>query len=78
MNAQQELFLTKKPSQSDLILAYLKTGQTLTPLEGLRLFNCLSVSQRIGNLIKAGHPIERSRVKTESNKWVASYSMKKI
>ena len=37
-------------TQSDSILEYLKSGGSLTPLEALRLFGCLTLSQRFGEL----------------------------
>jgi len=37
-------------TQSDSIFDYLEQGGTLTPLDALRLFGCLTLSQRFGEL----------------------------
>lgn len=57
------------------ILRYLQSGGTLTPLEALRLFDCLSLSQRCGELKRQGWPIISELVKVGSGKKVARYSM---
>lgn len=44
--------MTKPDSQSALILAYLRTGNSLTPLEALEKFQCWALSSRISELQK--------------------------
>lgn len=39
-----------KQSQSKLILAYLMTGETLTPIEALNMFGCFRLGARIYDL----------------------------
>lgn len=48
-------------SQKKQILYHLLCGYKLTPLIALDDFECLSLSQRIGDLIKDGFKIERER-----------------
>ena len=57
------------------ILMALKQGHRLTPLEALRMFNCLSLSQRVGELKRDGWPIRREMVQVNSGKSVACYWM---
>jgi len=47
-----------KKSQEQLILEYLRTGKSITPLDALRLFGCMRLSGRIFDLKKKGHRIE--------------------
>jgi hypothetical protein len=44
-------------SQESLILAHLRSGKTLTPLEALRLWGCFRLGARVFNLKKQGHDI---------------------
>ena len=60
-------------TQSDAILNHLLSGATLTPLEGLQMFQCMAVSQRVGELKRQGYPIERDLIKLPSHKHVARY-----
>ncbi len=57
------------------ILRALQSGKTLTPLSALNEFQCLSLSQRCGELRKMGWPIISRPCKTPSGKTVAEYSM---
>lgn len=60
-------------TQCDKIIAYLKQGNTLTPLDGLRLFGTMRAGARIFDLRKQGHDIRSRMVKTEGGKHVAQY-----
>lgn len=62
-------------TQQGKILRYLRNGGSLTPLEALEKFGCLSLSQRCGELRRAGWPIVAHLVKVGENKKVARYSM---
>jgi hypothetical protein len=64
------------PSHCKLILDYLKTGHTLTPLEALNKFQCFSLSQRVTDLRQAGHPIVTTMITLPSGKRVAQYRLK--
>lgn len=44
-------------SQSNQILAHLKKGKTITPLEALRLYGTMRLSDRINELKNKGHKI---------------------
>lgn len=65
----------KPGSQSYLILRHLAGGRTLTPLQGLNLFECLRLGARIFQLRKRGWDIKAQRVRLRSGKTVAKYSM---
>ena len=61
-------------SQKRKILDYLLDNQSVTSLEALNLFGCLSLAQRVKNLRDDGHPIKTTMLRTAKNKMVASYS----
>ncbi|MDO5686462.1 MAG: helix-turn-helix domain-containing protein [Neisseria sp.] len=68
--------LSKKSSQTDLILAHLQQGKSLTPLEALRLFGCLRLGARVHDLRQDGYPIISQIVcDAVSGKHYASYSL---
>jgi hypothetical protein len=58
------------------LLMALKQGERLTPLLALERFNCLSLSQRMGELRKDGWPIVVRTVEVNSGKRVAEYSLR--
>jgi len=68
----------KFPSQSEEIKAYLLSGKSLTSLDGLRLFKCWSLTQRIFDLRRQGLTIETEMILLESGKRVARYKLKSI
>ena len=47
----------RKISQDKLIINYLKSGESLTPLDALKMFNCFRLGARIFDLKKNGHDI---------------------
>ena len=56
------------------LLAYLMTGARITPLEALQRFNCLSCSQRLGDLRRDnGIPIQSRFITTPTGKKVKEY-----
>ena len=62
-------------SQNEAILQHLQSGKTLTPLQALTEYNCLSLSSRISDLKNGyGHNIKSEFIKV-GNKNVAQYSM---
>lgn len=62
-------------SQSELILAYLQAGNSLTPLTALfEPFRCMRLGARCYDLRKEGHNIV-SIVELPNGKRVKSYSM---
>jgi len=61
-------------SQEDMILQHLRSGRTITPLEALRLYNCLRLGARIYDLRRKGYPIHEELV-DGNGKHYAQYSM---
>lgn len=45
----------------------------LTPLDALRKCGCLSLSQRVGDLIHRGHNVQKKWVHLDNGKRVMSY-----
>ncbi len=62
-------------SQSDEILAALKQGDRLTPLDALTQFNCMRLASRISDLKREGYTIHTRTIKTASGKSVSEYWM---
>jgi len=63
-------------SQSEEIKSYLLSGKSLTSLDGLRLFKCWSLTQRIFDLRRKGLAIETEMILLESGKRVARYKLR--
>lgn len=61
-------------SQNTDILAYLKTGASLTAIDALSLFGCFRLSARIKDLREMGNNINSVRVE-ENGKNFARYSL---
>ena len=62
-------------SQSDEILAALKQGDRLTPLDAMTQFNCMRLASRISDLKREGYTIHTRTIKTASGKSVSEYWM---
>lgn len=62
-------------TQTAQILAYLKTGRSITPLDALEWFGCFRLGARIYDLKQDGHNIVKDMVETDSGKRVASYTL---
>ncbi len=62
-------------SQKERVLAFLKKGNTLTPLQALRLFNSLRLGAIIFDLRAEGNNIATKMIETESHKRVAEYKL---
>ena len=61
-------------TQKAQILAYLKSGRSITVLDALQRFGCYALSQRIGELRRAGHPISSRMIRTTTGKDIAQYA----
>lgn len=61
-------------TQTQQVLAHLETGASITPLEALKLFDCLRLGARIYDLRRRGFPI-KTRTIHENGKHFASYYM---
>lgn len=62
-------------TQTAQILAHLKTGRSITPLDALEWFGCFRLGARIYDLKQDGHNIVKDMVETDSGKRVASYTL---
>ena len=62
-------------SQCARILAHLKKGLTITPLEALYNFDCFRLQARIHDLREMGHEIETEMVELPNHKRVARYKL---
>jgi hypothetical protein len=62
-------------SQSEAILEHLKSGESLTALQALSLFNCLRLGARVLDLRREGHDIRTETIRTPSGKNVARYTL---
>jgi len=65
-------------SQSEKILAHLKQGKTLTPLQALTQFHCLRLGARILELRQAGYRIATEWRTLSSGKRIAEYRMDEL
>ncbi|MDF1853485.1 MAG: helix-turn-helix domain-containing protein [Verrucomicrobiales bacterium] len=64
-------------TQTAQILAHLKTGRSITPIDALNKYGCFRLGARIYDLKQDGHNIYREMVETDSGKRVASYTLVK-
>ena len=62
-------------SQNLIILAYLKSGKTLTPVDALNNFKCFRLASRIYELKDKGWPIYCEVKELENGKRVGHYRM---
>lgn len=60
-------------TQTETLLAALKRGEQLTPLDALSRYGVMALSQRLTKRIRAGDPIEVTMVKVGPRKRVAQY-----
>ena len=65
---------TKGSMTWELLMA-LKNGERLTPLDALRRYACLSLSQRVSELKRSGWPILSRMVELPSGKKCCEYWM---
>jgi len=61
-------------TQKDLILAALREGQALSPMDALHRFDCFRLGARIWDLRRQGHRIS-STIERRGRKHVAVYRM---
>lgn len=62
-------------SQCSKILAYLKEGNGITPIEALNLFGCFRLSARIADIKKMGYEIVSELVNVGDGKRAACYHL---
>lgn len=63
-------------SQSDMILAHLQSGCSITPMDALREFGCFRLAARIKDLRDAGHDVQMVLEGEGDKKW-ARYSLRR-
>ena len=76
MSAQLDLPIVQPPTagtQCYELLAALQRGERLTVAEALTRYGIYALSQRAGELRRAGWPVISEMVKVESGKRVAQY-----
>ena len=76
MSAQLDLPIVQPPAagtQCYELLAALQRGERLTVAEALTRYGIYALSQRAGELRRAGWPVVSEMVKVESGKRVAQY-----
>ena len=65
-----------KNSQSLRILAFLKSGKSITPIQALNRFGCFRLAARIHNLKSMGYRItSTTKTNPKTKKKYASYSI---
>ena len=60
-------------SQKKQILAYLRTGKSLTQMEALHRFGCMRLASRINDIRNEGWNVLTEKLKLNSGKIVACY-----
>lgn len=65
----------KQPTQGEQILAHLKAGNTITPLDALAKFKCFRLAARIRDLRDAGYQIVTNERVLLDGKRIAEYRM---
>jgi len=64
-------------SQCEEILAHLKSGKRITPMDALGLFGCFRLSARILDLKDEGHAIKKEIVHNNGKRF-AEYYMEEV
>ena len=62
-----------EPTQNDMILAALRRGEHLSPLDALRRFGCLRLAARVDDLKRAGHRIQTAMVVNGGKRFATYY-----
>lgn len=62
-------------SQCQQLERYLRAGHQLTPLNALRLFGVMALSQRVGQLKRSGLAVKTTMIRLRNKKRVAMYSL---
>ena len=69
--------MSRTTYQSAMILNFLKSGGSLTPIEALQKFQCFRLAARMNDLRNKGYVIETEILKDDNGKSYASYSLPK-
>ncbi len=62
-------------TQNAQILAHLKSGKSITPLEALSEYGCFRLGARVYDLKQEGHPITGDMVELPTGKRVKEYRL---
>lgn len=72
MSTQPDLFESfsthESPTQADSILAYLKRGHSITPLEALERFGCMRLGARVWELKRRGIEIVSEMIRVNGKR----------
>ena len=66
----------KKPSQANKILAFMKSGKSITALQALNRYGCFRLAARIHELTTRGIKIKRTTI-NRKGKSFSSYALAK-
>ena len=69
--------MNRLSSQNAMILNFLESGGSLTPIEALEKFQCFRLAARMNDLRKKGYVIQTEILKDDNGKSYASYSIPK-
>lgn len=69
--------MSRLNSQNAMILNFLESGESLTPIEALEKFQCFRLAARMNDLRKKGYVIQTEILKDDNGKSYASYSIPK-
>ena len=69
--------MSRLNSQNAMILNFLESGESLTPIEALEKFQCFRLAARMNDLRKKGYVIQTEILKDNNGKSYASYSIPK-
>lgn len=69
--------MSRLNSQNAMILNFLESGGSLTPIEALEKFQCFRLAARMNDLRKKGYVIQTEILKDDNGKSYASYSIPK-
>jgi len=69
--------MSRLNSQNAMILNFLESGGSLTPIEALEKFQCFRLAARMNDLRKKGYVIETEILKDDNGKSYAVYSLPK-
>ena len=69
--------MSRLSSQNAMILNFLESGGSLTPIEALEKFQCFRLAARMNDLRNKGYVIQTEILKDDNGKSYASYSIPK-
>lgn len=75
LEPRRECVVPDEQTQAGKLLRAFQRGEALTVAEALSRYGCYALSQRVGELKRAGWPITAERYRTAGGAVVARYSM---